>query len=438
MLSAISSCWALLLGISFLLLGSGLQSSLLGIRASLEGFATVVTGLIMSGYYVGFVAGSMVAPRLVARVGHVRVFAALAALASTTVLLHAVLVEPVTWTALRLATGFCYAGLYVVTESWLNARADNAMRGQLLAVYVALCLIGMALGQLLLNLADPGGVELFVLVSVLVSLGVVPMLLSTGPTPAHEAPVKVCLKHLLSISPLGVLGLFGTVLVHGAFFGMGPVYAAEAGLSVREISLFMSAMLLGGIVLQWPVGWLSDAFDRRKVIALATLLAAGFAITAGMASGGPEAGFLVAVALFGGMALPMYSLCLAHANDYLRPEEMVAASGSLILMASFGAALGPVSASAAMALFGPPAFFWWLAAIHGAIGVFALWRMTRRAAPAPEAQGAFIAMPPRATPAATALYAEAASGPGSAAHEAGESTQPRTEGELMPRGERAS
>jgi hypothetical protein len=196
----------------------------------------------MSGYHVGFVAGSIVAPRLVARVGHVRVFAALAALASTTVLMHALLVEPVTWSALRLATGFCYAGLYVVSESWLNARADNAMRGQLLAVYVALCLIGMALGQLLLNLADPGGVELFVLVSVLVSLGVVPMLLSTGPTPAYEAPAKVRLRRLLSISPLGVVGLFGTVMVHGAFFGMGPVYAAEAGFSVREISLFMSAI----------------------------------------------------------------------------------------------------------------------------------------------------------------------------------------------------
>ncbi|MGH6912491.1 MAG: MFS transporter, partial [Geminicoccales bacterium] len=361
MLFAITSCWALLLGITFLLLGSGLQGSLLGIRASLEDFSTIVTGLIMSGYYVGFVAGSIVAPRLVARVGHVRVFAALAALASTTVLMHAVLVEPVTWTALRLATGFCYAGLYVVTESWLNARADNAMRGQLLAVYVALCLIGMALGQLLLNLADPGGVELFVLVSVLVSLGVVPMLLSTGPTPAYEAPAKVRLRRLLSISPLGVVGLFGTVMVHGAFFGMGPVYAAEAGFSVREISLFMSAMLLGGIVLQWPVGRLSDAFDRRKVITLVTLLAATFALAAGVTSRDSGPGLLLTVALFGGMALPMYSLCLAHANDFLKPDEMVPASGSLILMASIGAALGPASASAAMASLGPQAFFWWLA-----------------------------------------------------------------------------
>jgi MFS family permease len=296
----------------------------------------------------------------------------------------------------------------VVTESWLNARATNAMRGQLLGVYVALCLLGMALGQLLLNLADPGGVELFILVSALVSVGVVPMLLSTGPAPAYGAPVKVDLRRLLAISPLGVFGLFGTCMVHGAFFGMGAVYAAEAGFSVREISLFIAAMLVGGIILQWPIGWLSDAFDRRKVITLVTLLAAIFALAAGVASGGSEAALLLTVALFGGMALPMYSLCLAHANDYLAPEEMVQASGSLILMASLGAALGPASAAAAMAWLGPPGFFWWLAAIHGAIGAFALFRMTRRAAPAPEAQGAFVALPPRATPAASALYAEAA------------------------------
>jgi len=408
MLAAVASCWALLLGITLLLLGSGLQGSLLGIRASLEGFPTLITGLIMSGYYAGFVVGSIVTPRLVARVGHVRVFAALAALASTAVLVHAVVIEPATWAALRLATGFCYAGLYVVTESWLNVRATNAMRGQLLGVYVALCLIGMALGQLLLNLADPGGVELFILVSALVSVGVVPMLLSTGPAPAYDAPVKVDLRRLLAISPLGVLGLAGTSMVHGAFFGMGAVYAAEAGFSVREISLFIAAMLVGGIVLQWPIGWLSDAFDRRKVITLVTLLAAAFALAAGVSSGGSEVGLLVTVALFGGMALPMYSLCLAHANDYLAPEEMVQASGSLILMASLGAALGPASAAAAMAVLGPEGFFWWLATIHGAIGAFALFRMTRRAAPAPEAQGAFVALPPRATPAASALYADAA------------------------------
>jgi MFS family permease len=409
MWSAVTSCWALLLGITFLLLGSGLHGSLLGIRASLEGFPTLVTGLIMSGYYVGFVAGSMVTPRLVARVGHVRVFAALACLASTTVLAQAVLVEPATWAGLRLATGFCYAGLYVVTESWLNARASNALRGRLLAVYVALCLIGMALGQLLLNLADPGGAELFILVAALISFGVVPMLLSTGPAPAYEAPVKVRLRRLLSISPLGVFGLFGTTMVHGAFFGMGAVYGAQAGFSVASISLFMSAMMLGGIVLQWPIGWLSDAFDRRRVITLVTLLAAIFALAAALANtSSAPALLLLMVALFGGMALPMYSLCLAHANDYLKPAEMVQASASLILVAGLGAALGPASAALAMAALGPPGFFLWLAAIHGAIGGFALWRMTRRAGPAPEDQGAFVALPPRATPAASALYAEVA------------------------------
>ncbi len=417
MWSAVTSCWALLLGITFLLLGSGLQGSLLGIRASMEGFPTLVTGLIMSGYYLGFVAGSIVTPRLVARVGHVRVFAALACLASTTVLAQAVLVEPAVWAGLRLLTGFCYAGLYVVTESWLNARASNALRGRLLAVYVLLCLVGMALGQLLLNLADPGGTVLFILVAALICFGVVPMLLSTGPAPAYEAPVKVRLRQLLSISPLGVFGLFGTTMVHGAFFGMGAVYGAQAGFSVAAISLFMSAMMLGGIVLQWPIGWLSDAFERRRVITLVTLLASIFALVTALANTGSAPAPLLMVALFGGMALPMYSLCLAHANDFLKPAEMVQASASLILVAGLGAALGPASAALAMAALGPSGFFFWLAAIHGAIGIFALWRMTRRAGAAPEDQGAFVALPPRATPAASALYAEVAAERAAAAGE---------------------
>jgi MFS family permease len=242
-------------------------------------------------------------------------------------------------------------------------------------------------------------------VSFLVSLGAVPILLSTGPAPAFDAPAKVPLRRLLRLAPLGVVGLFGTVMVHGAFFGMGAVYAADAGFSVRETSLFMSAMLVGGVVLQWPLGWLSDALDRRKVIVLATFLAAGFALAAG-AAGAAQPLLLLAVALFGGTALPMYSLCLAQANDHLRPEEMVPAGAKLILVASIGAAIGPASAALAMALIGLHGFFLWLAAIHGAIGLFALWRMTRR--PAAADQSAFVSLPP--SPVASALYVETTGG----------------------------
>ena len=250
MMAAVSSTWALLLGMALLMIGNGLQGTLLGVRASLEGFATSTTGILMSGYYVGFLAGSALAPRLVARVGHVRVFGALASLASVAILVHALFVGPATWLAMRLMSGFAYAGLYVVAESWLNEEATNATRGRLLSVYMVVSLGGVALGQALLNLADPSTPDLFVLVSVLVSLGLVPMLLSASRMPAFEAPSAVGVRQLYDATPTGVLGMFITMIAQGAFFGMGAVYASEVGLSVGEISLFMGLALLGGVLLQ--------------------------------------------------------------------------------------------------------------------------------------------------------------------------------------------
>ncbi len=408
MVAAVAGVWALLLGMALLMIGNGLQGSLLGVRASLEGFPTLVTGLLMSGYYVGFLAGSTLTPKLVARVGHIRVFGALASLASTAILLHALLVLPVPWGLMRLVSGFCYAGLYVVAESWLNDQASNQTRGRLLSVYMVVSLGGMALGQGLLNVADPAGPRLFILVSILVSLAVIPMLLSARPGPPFAALAKVSPRTLYRASPLGVVGMFGTVMAHGAFFGMAAVYGRAAGLSVREISLLIGLWLAGGVLLQWPIGRLSDALDRRRVLTAVTFAAALLALAAPVLLGRSEVGLLVVVTLFGGLALPMYSLCIAHANDFLEPEQMVQASGTLVLIGGIGASLGPVSAALVMASIGPHGFFWWLAAIHAAIGVFAVWRMTqRRALPLAE-QGPYVALPPRATPAASALYAEVA------------------------------
>jgi MFS family permease len=333
MMAAVSSTWALLLGMALLMIGNGLQGTLLGVRASLEGFATSTTGILMSGYYVGFLAGSALAPRLVARVGHVRVFGALASLASVAILVHALFVGPATWLAMRLMSGFAYAGLYVVAESWLNEEATNATRGRLLSVYMVVSLGGVALGQALLNLADPSTPDLFVLVSVLVSLGLVPMLLSASRMPAFEAPSAVGVRQLYDATPTGVLGMFITMIAQGAFFGMGAVYASEVGLSVGEISLFMGLALLGGVLLQWPIGRLSDTFDRRQVIVTASLLAAVLAFAAALLGDDvPRLPLFALVSLFGGVLLPMYSLCIAYTNDYLRPDQMVDASGTLVLI----------------------------------------------------------------------------------------------------------
>jgi MFS family permease len=397
MVSAIRSTWALLLGFGLLMLGDGLQGTLLGLRASLEGFQTTVTGLVLSAFYLGFLGGSVLAPRMVRRVGHIRTFAALASVASAAILIHAVIVEPVTWGALRLTTGFCFAGLYVATESWLNDRATNETRGQLLSVYMLVMYVGVGAGQFLLNVADPLGYILFILVSVLISIALVPLLLSAEPAPEFENPDMLGVATLYRISPLGVVGAFGTGWANSAFFAMGPVFAEGLGYSVAEVSIFMSAAVAGCVVLQWPIGHASDRFDRRTVLMLVTFLAAAAALGAvGLIESGPLALYAV-VALFGGLSFPMYSLCIAHANDYLEPSQMVPASGALVLVGGIGAILGPFSASAAMTLLGPAGLFWCLTVVHVALGVFALYRMARRPARPLDAQRTY-------TPAAQRIF----------------------------------
>jgi MFS family permease len=413
MWATVVSSWALFLGIAFIMLGNGLQGSLLGVRAELEGFPTAVTGLVMTGYFVGFLAGSTVVPRLVTRVGHIRVFAALASLASVAVLLHSVFVDPVSWTAMRLVTGFSYAGLYVVAESWLNDRATNETRGQLLSIYMVVMLCGAGSGQFLLNVADPMGFELFLLASVLVSLALIPILLTVSPAPEFDAPSPVGLRALYRISPLGVLGTLGTGMAQGGLIGMGAVYAKSSGLSIAEVSLFMAATLFGGMLFQWPIGRLSDRFDRRRVLTAVTILAALWAFMATAVTGPlaplfPAWSLFLLAGLFGGMNMPMYSLTIAHTNDFLEPKQMVAASGTLVLVGGIGAVLGPMTLAGAMSVMGPSGFFWGLGVVHAVIGAFALYRMTVRQARPLEDQGAYVPVPPPASPVAAALYPEAA------------------------------
>jgi len=379
MVKVVLSAWALLLGMGMLMLGNGLQGSLLGIRAVSEGFGTTVTGLVMTGYYVGFLAGSTLTPRIVLNVGHVRVFSALASLASVAILVHAAAVEPLTWAAMRFVTGFAYAGLYVVAESWLNDRATNESRGQLLSVYMVVLFSGLALGQLLLNVADPAGVFLFLLASVMISLAIVPISLTAGPTPAFETITKISIRQLYRLSPLGVLGASATGMAHGTLFALGAVYGERIGLSVAEISLLMGVAVTGGIVAQWPIGRLSDRFDRRRVITAVALLAAIFALLAAIFGGTSFALLLGLTFLLGCMTLPMYSLCIAHTNDYLKPTQMVRAGATLVLAGGIGACLGPPLAATLMGAVGPVAFFAFLAGVHAAIGLFAVYRMTRRA-----------------------------------------------------------
>ena len=384
----------LLLGFGTLMIGDGLQSTLLGVRASLEGFPTAITGLIMSTFYIGFLGGALYAPRFVERVGHIRVFGALASVASASVLIHGIIVTPLAWSLLRLLSGFCLAGLYVVAESWLNDRASNRTRGQLLSIYMVVSYVGYAGGQLLLNVADPGGLELFILTSVLISAALVPLLLSAGPAPKFSTQSALSLRKLYGISPLGVIGALATGTASAALFGFGPVYAESSGLSVAQISFFMTAMLLGCTVLQWPIGHLSDVLDRRLVITVVSFLAGAAAVAAVWISAESTIALFALMAVLGGLAIPLYSLCIAHANDYLEPEQMVAASGALVLASGVGAILGPITASLIMWLMGPVGFFWWLAAIHLAMGIFAVYRMTKRRARPAQDQGHYAPSTP--------------------------------------------
>lgn len=407
MLAALRSTWGLLLGMALLMLGHGLQGTLLPVRASIETFGTGVIGMVMSGYFVGLLIGALLAPRLVAHVGHIRVFAALASLASTVILIHALFVHPLAWFLMRLVTGICFCGIYIVAESWLNGKVSNERRGQLFSIYMVVQLGGVAAGQFLLTAADPRADVLFIVVSILVSLALLPLLLSASPAPPTEAHRAFGLVRLYRVSPLGFVGIAGIGLAQSALYAMGPVYAAATGLGSAGISTFMAMAILGGVLLQYPLGRASDRFDRRTVITLVTLLAALVVVGAAIIMPPPWVLFAIFF-LFGGLSLPLYSICVAHINDFMRSDELVGASSALLLANAIGSALGPTAAAFAMEAIGSKGFPLYLAMMHLAIGAFALWRMTRRAPPPLEAQGptVFISTNAAVSPVATTVVQE--------------------------------
>lgn len=395
-----------MLGIAILMLGHGLQGTLLGLRANLEAFQPAVTGMVMSGYYVGMLVGSLRVPTLVARVGHVRVFAALLSLGSTAILFQAMFVEPVAWFLMRFMTGYCFAGAFIVAESWLNGSATNETRGSLLSLYMVVQMGFMAAGQFLLNLADPKGFDLFILVSVLISIAAVPMLLTAVAAPPIAASRKIGLLGLYRLSPLGVVGIAAVGTANGGLYAMGPVFGNEEGLSVAAISAFMAAIILGGVAFQVPIGRLSDRVDRRWVIAGVALLTAMVALPPVLIRELPTWSLFPGFFLVGGLSLPLYALCVAHTNDFLAPEQMVGASSALILAYGIGAAAGPTLAAITMQLLGPAGYPLFQAVLHNAIGLYALYRMTRRAAAPAEERGIYVTLP-NPSPVATSLAQQA-------------------------------
>ncbi|MYB34094.1 MAG: MFS transporter [Gammaproteobacteria bacterium] len=385
MFSLVSSVWALLLGFGLIMLGNGLQGTLLGVRATMEEFSTFVIGVMMSGYFIGMIMGSIMAPRLIKRVGHIRVFAALASLASISILAHGLYIDSWVWTLMRVLTGICFAGLYVVTESWLNDRTSNETRGQMLSMYMLIVTLGLGAGQFLLNYRDPILLDLFIIVSVFISIGVIPVLLTARPAPSFESARVMSLKELYRASPFAVVNNALVGMVHGTIMGFGAVYAAEVLPDIDLVPLFFSSFLLGSLIFQWPIGWLADRVDRRLVIGVLSGVSFVLCLLLLYITLGTTLYFL-AMLLLGGAVMPLYSLVIAHANDRLEPSQIVEASGCLVLVAGIGLSAGPVLAGFLMGLFGNNAFFGFLATGFLVIVAFTTWRMKVSEAVKPDDQ----------------------------------------------------
>lgn len=379
MISALAPVAALLISVSILLAGQGLQIVLLPVRATLESFSTVSIGVIGAVYFLGFTLGCLKGGELVKRVGHVRVFLAMTALASASPLVHGLIVDEWTWAGLRLLSGFCFAVLYVVIESWLNECSTSANRGAVFGAYAMITLTLMAAGQMMVLLYEPGQLHLFALASVLVSVAAVPIALSTSPTPELPEVANPDLAKLIRTSPAGAAGCLATGLANGSFWALGPVFVTGVTGDVSLAAVFMTATVIGGSLGQWPLGRLSDVVGRRGVlIATAAIGAiAGVAIVYLGETVSPIV-ILLLGGLWGGVSFPMYSVAVAHTNDYAEPTEFVVISSSLLLVYGMGAISGPFVASAVMERFGAGSLFLFTAVVHVLFVLFAALRSVQR------------------------------------------------------------
>ena len=394
MLTTLKSIASLLLSFGLLLMANGLFATLLGVRSSLEGFSTFVVGLIMSGYFVGLLLGGRFAVKVVASVGHIRAFAAFASIMSTTALIHVLWIDPVAWFVLRLTGGFCMAGMIMVSESWINERATNEMRGQVLSFYMITNYFAAGCGQFLLPLADPSEFHLFSVASIIFSLALVPVLLSRAQAPMPASSHLMKMTALYRISPLGFIGVFCAGLVNAAFHGMGAVFGHEIGLSTQQISFFMASAIFGGLVLQWPMGRLSDRIDRRWVligVSLTTYIACLFIML--FAGEGDTVVLYAAAGVYGSVSFTVYSLAAAHINDFAERDQLVQVASGLLITYGIGASVGPIVASVFMGQLGANSLFLYSTIVSGGLGTFALYRMRRRASKSKEERAPFVPVP---------------------------------------------
>ncbi|MDO6586668.1 MFS transporter [Salipiger sp. 1_MG-2023] len=405
MIQVLSSVWALLIGIVFIMLGNGMQFTLIGLRGDIEGFSASSLAFITSGYFVGFLAAAQLTPRMIRRVGHVRVFAALGSFLSAAVIAFPLITEPWAWTLLRLLVGFSMSGIYVTAESWLNDSSTNETRGKVLSAYMIAQTLGLIGAQGLMTLGDAATSVLFIGASILVSVSFAPILLSVSPAPAAALTRPMSLPRLFSLAPLSTVGIFILGASYSTLLGMGAVFGTQAGLDANAVALFVALMFAGALVLQYPIGWLSDRMDRRVLITGCSLIGAA-ACAIGWIGAGNTVLLYAAAFVSGGVTTPLYALFLAYTNDHLSVEEMPAASGGLIFTFGVGAIGGPFLTGWTMQILGPYAFWLSLGPTYALIALYALWRMTRREAVAVADTESYLGVLPSASPVAAVAAGE--------------------------------
>ena len=410
MFKIFKNSWALFTGFAVLITAHGFQGNLLGVRSVIEEFNVIATGAIMSGYFIGYFCGANIIPNLVGKVGHIRVFAAFASMASLAILLHAVFVDPYVWVAGRFLTGLSLIGVYIVVESWLNDRATNRNRGEVLSVYMFITFFGLGLGTLLLNFSSPEKYEPFILISLLFSIALIPILLTKRKPPKFKKISSINIKQLYKISPLGTFSMFCTGFIHSSIFTLGAVYAAKLNFTIFEISLFLFLISTAGALFQWPIGYFSDRHDRRIIIICCTFISTIFCIFTIMSSGTSldqmylassigmdKVMFFIFSTLYAGFALPIFTLNLAYVNDFIQKEKFVAAGAGLQIIFGMGAMGGPLLCSIFMKIYGVNGFFVYLAIFHLIIGLFGMYRITKRSYE-DNPQSTFTPLPRNITP----------------------------------------
>jgi MFS family permease len=390
----LASLAALFLSAAFLIAGNGLFQTLAGVHLIGSGVPVDSAALVLAGYYVGLVLGSLRGPPVIARVGHIRSFAAFGAVLVLSAVLHPLIPAGPFWFLLRLLTGFAMAGCLVTVESWINDRAPPERRGTILSIYMIVNFSSLGFGQFLLTVADPDTFVPFSLAAALFCLAVVPVTALKVEPPAQVVGRRLSLKALYRVSPLGVVGAALVGVNNGAFLAMGPIFARGIGLEVGEVSLFMGAAIFGGLLMQWPIGRLSDRLDRRQVLAGVAVLSAVTAAVLAVLSRAEHLVLFLSAGIYGGFILTLYPLCVAHAHDFAAPDQRTGTSGGMLLAFGVGASTGPVLASLVMDRVGPAGLFMFTGLIVVLLATFTLFRMRMRASPAQEQRTPFVVVAP--------------------------------------------